>query len=323
MNKSIYFWGFLISATLPIACEKEISFSPNHQVPFLVMNSYLNPDSVWQVNVSESTPLAKKTLNNNVIGAVVKVFEEGTLLETLQYDEGSKRYIGTTKPIAGKEYKIYVEKNSFLPIEATSVIGPRPDISDIRIIRDNLINNRAFATVTFNDPINVKNYYRLVVANEDTFEKRPSWAINNPKSSGSGWIGNTYIDYALGLRSNDPNLVWQNQSSSAGVFDDVPNNIFNIFNDELIDGKTYSLTFSYSLSKYPEAKNNTVIILQSITKELYLYLKSLSAQYYFGDDPLLEPIQVYSNVKNGGGILGGYNSNKVIINVDDLESKQY
>ena len=52
-----------------------------------------------------------------------------------------------------------------------------------------------------------------------------------------------------------------------------------------------------------------------------MYLKSLSAQYYFGDDPLLEPIQVYSNVKNGGGILGGYNASKFIINVDDFISK--
>jgi hypothetical protein len=321
MNKLIRYFAFFISLTLLLACEKEIAYRPNNQIPFLVMNGYLNPDSAWNIGVSQSIPMGKKLASDKVSDAVVKVFVKDIPIETLQYSEVNKRYIGTGKPLAGKEYKITIEKNGFLPIEATSVIEPSPKVLNVSIVKDSLIKDRAFVTVTFSDQSGVKNFYRLVVANEDEYEKRPPWAINSPNSPASGWVGNTYIDYSLGIRSNDPNLTWNNQSSSAGVFDDVPNNIFNIFNDELIDGKTHSLTFSYSLSPYPEAKNNTVIYLQSITKELYMYLKSLSAQYYFGDDPLLEPIQVYSNVKNGGGILGGYNASKSSISVDDLVSK--
>lgn len=321
MNKSIRYLAFLVSITLLLACEKEIAYRPNNQIPFLVMNGYLNPDSTWNIGVSQSIPMGKKIANDKVGDAVVKVFEKDLPIETLQYNEVNKRYIGTGKPLAGKEYKITIEKNGYLPIEATSIIEPSPMVLNVSIVKDSLSRDRAFATIRFSDQSGVKNFYRLVVANEDEYEKRPPWAINSPNSPASGWVGNTYIDYSLGIRSNDPNLTWNNQSSSASVFDDVPNNIFNIFNDDLIDGKTYSLTFSYSLSHYPEAKNNTVIYLQSITKELYMYLKSLSAQYYFGDDPLLEPIQVYSNVKNGGGILGSYNASKFSISVDNLVSK--
>ena len=323
MSKSIYYFAILIFLRLFIACEKEIQFRPKDQRPFLVMNSFLSPDSVWKVSVSQSISVANKMPNNIVSDAVVKVYGNEILLETLKFNEVNSSYIGIGKPLVGKEYKILIEKNGFLPVEATSHIEPTPEVLSAGIMKDSLNRDHAFATITFNDQTGVKNFYRLVVANEDEFGELPAWAQNYHNSSRSGWIGNTYVDYDLGIRTNDPNLRWDNQSSSAGLFDDVPNNIFCIFNDELIDGKTYSLTFSYSLSGYPEARNNTVIYLQSITEELYKYLKSLSAQYYFGDDPLLEPIQVYSNVKNGGGILGGYNSNKVIINVDDLESKQY
>lgn len=321
MNKSIRYFVILISLALLFACEKEIAFRPKNQIPFLVMNGYLNPDSAWNIGVSQSIPMGKKAANDKVDDAVVKVSEKDIPIETLQYNEVNKRYIGTGKPLVGKAYTITIEKNGYLPIEAISVIEPSPKVLNVSIVKDSLTKDRAFVTIRFSDQAGVRNFYRLVVANEDEFEKRPPWAINSPNSSVSGWHGNTYIDYSLGIRSNDPNLSWHNQSSSAGVFDDVPNNVFNIFNDELIDGKTHSLTFSYSLSPYPEAKNNTVIYLQSITKELYMYLKSLSAQYYFGDDPLLEPIQVYSNVKNGGGILGGYNASKYGISVDDLVSK--
>lgn len=321
MNKLIRYFALLFSLTLLLACEKEIAFKPNNQIPFLVMNGYLNPDSIWNIIVSESIPMGKKIATDQATNAMVKVYEKEALLETLRYNELSKKYIGYGKPLTGKEYKITIEKNGFLPIEATSIIEPSPRLINVSIVKDTLVKSLAFATLTFSDQVGVKNYYRLVVANKDEFDKLPSWASNNSNSSGSGWIGSTYVDYALGIRSNDPNLSWHNQSSSAGVFDDVANNIFNIFNDELIDGKTYTLTFTYSLSRYPEARNNTVIYLQSITKELYLYLKSLSSQYYFGDDPLLEPIQVYSNVKNGGGILGSFNSSIWIVNVDDFVEK--
>ena len=157
----------------------------------------------------------------------------------------------------------------------------------------------------------MKNFYRLVVTNEDEFSEKPDWAQNDGNSPGAPWV---YANIA-GVWSTDPN--WDNTSSSAGLFDDVPENIFNIFNDDLIDGKEYSLTFSYSLSCYPEAKNRTIICLQSINQYFHKYLKTFSAKYYYGDDFLLEPIQVYSNVKNGGGIFGSFNSNKVIIDVDD------
>lgn len=317
MLKLILHFTILISVPLLIACEKEIQYSPNYQIPFLVMNIYLNPDSIWKVSVNQSKPINSQIPNTNVMDATVKVYEQEMLIESLQYNDLNKSYIGTGRPLAGRTYKIIVEKNGFLPIEATSMIEPAPNVLNYSISKDNFTADRLFVTITFSDHLNVKNFYRLVTFNEDEFEELPLWAKNYPNSSGSGWIGKKYFDFGITLRSNDPNLRWDKQSLSAGIFDDVPNNIFNVFDDELIDGKIYSLTFSYSLSQFPEAHNNTVIYFQSISKEFYLYSKSLSAQYYFGDDLLIEPIQVYSNVKNGGGILGSYNSNKIIICVDD------
>jgi len=37
----------------------------------------------------------------------------------------------------------------------------------------------------------------------------------------------------------------------------------------------------------------------------------------------MEPIQVYTNVKNGAGLPGSYNSKKVIVNMDDIVTKSY
>ena len=312
MNKSIRYFATIILIPLFISCTKEIEFNPKNQSPFLVMNSYLDPDHVLAVSVSQSASIMEKLNKNIVNDALVKVYENETLLEILQYDEASNQYLGAGKPSMGKEYKVTVVKDGFISIDATSVIKPAPEILKCTIIKDNLNSRIANATITFKEPAGVKNFYRLVVTNEDEFSEKPDWAPNDGSSAGSPWV---YTNIA-GVWSKDPN--WDNSSSSAGLLDDVPENIFNIFNDDLIDGKEYSLTFSYALSQYPEAENRTIISLQSITQDLHKYLKTFSAQYYFGDDFLLEPIQVYSNVKNGGGIFGSYNAKKVIIIVNDL-----
>jgi len=318
MYKSILYFAAIILIPLFIACQKEIEFNPKNQSPFLVMNSYLDPDTILSVSVSQSASITEELTKNIVSDAVVKVYENEALLETLQFDAESSRYLGVGKPSVGKEYKITVVKDGFLAIEATSIIELAPEILKCTIVKDTQYSGRANATITFNDPAGVKNYYRLVVKNEDEFSEKPDWAQNDGNSSGAGWFysGNP------GFWTTDPNLNWDNGSSSSGVFDDVPKNIFNIFNDDLIDGKEYTLSFSYSLSAYPEASNRTIIYLRAINEDLHKYLKTYSAQYYFGDDFLLEPIQVYTNVKNGGGILGSYNANKFIINVDDLVIQQ-
>jgi len=316
MYRSIRFFAVIILIPLFIACTKEIEFNPKNQSVFLVMNSYLDPDHVLAVSVSYSASIMEKLNKNIVSDALVKVYENETLLETLQFDAVSSQYLGVSKPSVGKEYKVTVVKDDFSSIEATSVIESAPEILKCTIKKDNLNPRVAYATITFKDPAGVKNFYRLVVTNEDEFREKPDWAQNDGNFPGAPWV---YSNIA-GVWSTDPN--WDNTSSSAGLLDDVPPNIFNIFNDDLIDGKEYSLSFTFSLSRYPEAKNRTIICLQSITQDFHKYLKTFSAQYYFGDDFMLEPIQVYSNVNNGGGILGSYNANKVIIDVDDLVTAQ-
>jgi len=333
MYKPIIYFAAVFLIPFLMACEKEIAYNHNNQSSFLVMNSFLNPDSVWSVSVTQSFSIMDNMSGYYVGDAEVKVYENEKFIETLKFDTVSWRYYGTGKPSVGKNYKITVAKNDFLPIEATSVIEPAPEILKCSIFKDTILGG-TFATITFKDPPGIKNFYRLVVANVDEFDEKPLFYDNGYYGGGSGYGGGTgngkggwsgpgwiFTNYFVNLASSDPNLK---ASSSVAFLDDVPDNIFNIFNDDLIDGKEYSLTFSFEPSYYPEAKNETVIYLQAITEGLHKYFKTYAAQYYYGnDDLLMEPIQVYTNVKNGGGILGSFNSKKFIVNMDNIVKSPY
>jgi len=333
MYKRITYFTAILLILFLMACEKEIGYNHKNQSTFLVMNSYLSPDSVFSVSVTQSFSIMENWGGVIVTDAEVKVYENEMFIETLKYDAVRWRYYGTSKPSVGKSYKITVAQNDLLPIEATSVIEPAPEILKGNIVKDS-ITGITNATITFKDPPGVKNFYRLVVANVDEFDEKPVWYNNDGYGggpvhaggtgngsggwSGPGWI---YTNYSVHITSNDPNL---NASSAIDFLDDVPDNIFNIFNDDLIDGKEYSLTFSFYPSFYPEAKNETIIYLQAINEGLHKYFKTYAAQYYYGnDDILMEPIQVYTNVKNGAGILGSFNSKKFIVNMDQIVTKSY
>ena len=331
MYKRITYFTAILLILFLMACEKEIGYNHKNQSTFLVMNSYLSPDSVFSVSVTQSFSIMENWGGVIVTDAEAKVYENETFLETLKYDTVRWRYYGTRKPSVGRSYKITVARKDFLPIEATSVIEPAPEIFKGNIVKDS-ITGITSATITFKDPPGVKNFYRLVVANVDEFDEKPDWYGNGDYGSGShyiletgngGWSGPgwIYTNYFVHITSNDPNL---NASSAIDFLDDVPDNIFNIFNDDLIDGKEYSLTFSFYPSYYPDAKNETVIYLQAITEGLHKYFKTYAAQYYYGnEDLLMEPIQVYTNVKNGAGILGSFNSKKFIVNMDNIVTKPY
>jgi hypothetical protein len=111
-------------------------------------------------------------------------------------------------------------------------------------------------------------------------------------------------------------FFWNN---NAGSLDASTYSYNNEFSDELFNGKEYSLKFSFNSSTYiykDQTYNQTSkvpikqelnIELQSISESYFKYLRSQSASAstieFFS-----EPVQIYSNVKGGIGILGSYSS---------------
>ena len=117
----------------------------------------------------------------------------------------------------------------------------------------------------------------------------------------------------------------------------------NVFDNSLMKGNDYTLTLdspkpptlstSYSLgvkvnadgsyTAVTELQENSEIIaprvmveLQAISPELYRYLKSVELYRVTENDAFSEPVQIYSNVKNGWGIFGSLSSQCIFIPYD-------
>jgi hypothetical protein len=135
----------------------------------------------------------------------------------------------------------------------------------------------------------------------------------------------TLVDYYgldESLESADPVLL-QNKTNDNMVFDES-NPKYTLFTDELINGKDYELSFFlnrsmlYKIAKVDLAKGDFYYVrieLQSLSEEVYSYIKSIDGANGVTQGLFSEPFQVYNNIIGGIGIWGLYTSSVDTIRV--------
>ncbi len=322
-------WFVLLSISIFTSCEKEIDFDGETSESQLVLNSFITPDSTIAANISES----QFFLNNDYLfkaveNAEVSIYCNGILKETMQHSLNGK-YISATKPEVGDIVKLVVkvpEKDEITGgttvypkanvVKLDSIViwtGAKPIIETVNTVDNGLpktetivVGKYRFRTIryilTFEDAANMKNYYRLVVSQTSTFNGKKK--VNYDYTLDDIVSGNT--------KDLLPGIPAINESK----------NQFHVFTDELINGKTYPLSFiirdiaTIYLPEYqrPLPKKTVEIDLQSVCNNFYLFLKTRSDQQT-ANQLFSEPIQIFNNVTGGIGLVGSYTSNVLKVNL--------
>jgi len=318
------------------ACEKEIKFSGDEVKTQLVLNGLLTPDSTIKIHLSESRFFLDDGAFKNIDNATVTLWKDGGKIENLS-NTGGGNYLGTYIPNAGDNLRITASCEGFDPVEcSTEIVAPTPIISVDTLIfkEDRAYYNYIFSedgtgytdsssyyldtnlemNITFKDPIAISNYY--------TFKVYMKYYFANGDSA-----------YLLFSYSSD-DLVFQRGNNGIGFLGDVKYFKSTLFNDELFAGKEYKLKMKASnwediyVGKNPNPavidEGNPEIVgkelfinLQTLSYDYYMYLKTCEAQSKMSNlmESFSEPVQIYTNVKGGIGILGSYASSIFLKNL--------
>ncbi len=292
----------MVLIPLLISCQKEISFNYNGSDKRIVLNSILNPDSLFSVYLSESIfanesffesygSTGKYVAINN---ATVKVSDNKGFVEELTLSRDG-HYLGNFFPEENKVYTINVSVNGFSNAQSTTSLPGKITIDSVKLLSINEDENEFYnlnMRLFFSDKPDVKNYYYLVV-------------LYNTTKFDFGNFGGKNI-----FESNDP--VFLNH---------VDKKQYYIFNDDSFNGESYGLDFKLTSSIYDGLSNDSIsyhFYLCSLNSDFYFYLESYNKYVVTTDSehnpiPLVEPVDFYNNVSNGFGIFGGYQ-----IDVDTL-----
>lgn len=274
------------------SCEKTESIVDFPMVPSkLVVNCEMNEDSAWRLQLSKSLSVLDNAPIKFIDTAIVKVYEEGLLLETLSSTAYDGIYLGTSKPKPNLSYRISVTGvKSYDSIFAEDVLPDKAYIDnvDIAIIDSSFYNDGYYSygfmevdfMITINDDVSQQDFYGIRAYTIDTFYT----------GSDSSYY-DIYRNY-MSLNSSDP-IIDDNSDWNQPMFKD------NIFN-----GQSIELVFNSSFYNY-EPSINVYLELMTFSKAAYLYKTSYNNYVNVRNNPFAEPVQVYSNVTNGYGILSG------------------
>ncbi|WP_298650665.1 DUF4249 domain-containing protein [uncultured Proteiniphilum sp.] len=331
MKRNIYLLLFILTGCF-ISCEKDIQFKGTVTDPLLVLNSILTPDSVVSVHLSQSRfILGESAPLNPISGATVSVFVNGGLKEQLTYDANGI-YTGTYFPRPGDEIKIEVIADGYDQVKSQTVIPGKPGV----VVTDSTVTvreeeysspyqpNTVHKTTTRNmqvqlkltDAVNEENYYFIKVS-QNYYRKDELLLV---------WPIELKLSEVLKNNITDNGNIFQELFGDEGNADRVD----NLFSDLFVNGKDILFDFSFydtlesatyvNGEKIKDGNNNEeeltveyIVEIGEISRDLYQYVisgnQAVNAEDY---GPFSEPVRVHTNIENGIGILGAYNTYRFI-----------
>jgi hypothetical protein len=231
-----------------------------------------------------------------------RLYVNGTYIETLQNAPlqgiyNNNMFVSTTKAVAGNSYKIVVSAPGFTDAEGTSeapvavpVISwnrrPGARIQQWGAVQDEI-------SFTFSDPVSKGDYYwveLLHAAMRDTTDTIPR---NNHWNVGC-------------INTNDPAVAHLSSFDFSNEDCIASNELY--LEDELFNGTTKEFKFyidSTWLSPYENVNGDKyypAIRLHHISSAYFRHLRSYRYAIDNNGNPFSEPVNVYSNVKNGLGV---------------------
>ena len=283
----------ILSALTLSNCTKEIDFDEQDIAPRIVVNSLFTNDSVWSAHISRSVGVLDNTSYTTIDDASVNIFDENANLVTILTHQGNGLYTSPTgvSPLPNQAYTLEASATGYQGVNATNFIPPAVDIFQLDTVTSTNSNDETIleATITFQDPPNVSNYYMLEVLVKGTWES---------------WEGDS-VEFRepLEISCDDINVETVNRFNFGGFENTY---LYLMLKDQNFDGENYSLTFS--VINYAELKEMELfgeIRLVNTSEAYFNYLTSFNLYQRTINNPFATPVQVFSNVNNGMGIFAG------------------
>jgi len=282
---------FLLLAILTNSCVKTIDVDMPKDNPKQVLNCLFAPDKTIVVKLTKSVGITDFDFSDVIDNANITLFEDDVEIENLTYDAGY--YKSSILPQINRKYKLVSVVAGLKTVTAEDVVPSQPIINDIEFIEEAYYDASyggmyGKTIITIEDDGMVENFYEIVIV-RTYFDEDSEETIVRP----------------TGIQLCSDALVL-NEMDEQGY----PTHF--VFSDESFNGDTTSLVFDF-VNHFEDNLTpiSYKVIIRSITENYYKYKRRLNRHTYFreGDlwDALIEPLQMYSNVDNGFGILASYN----------------
>lgn len=284
----------LLSLLILTSCEKVFKKTIDYEIPReedkIVISSRLVAGDSARAFLSTSVYSMDTLEPAQDFESTVKLYENGVFVEELQpdgngvfYEPGN--YVGTHPIMAGKTYKVEASRPGFKTAYGENLV-PAP----VSITRSSISTSQAQQEyrlqVDFKDPAGEGDYYYFFIT------------LENQSFGGRGVLFST-LDPTVEVfdNYNDPFSDEQGTSGYEGYL-----------SDQYFNGGTKRLDLdvqTYFNGPTPDTNITVVFNLYHISMDYYQHEKTKAAQDQSDGGLFSEPVQVYTNIVNGYGVVAG------------------
>ncbi len=305
---------FLVIFFLLTNCQKKIDLNLPAQEQKIVINGVLAADSTVKINITKSI----NTTDNNskvpiVTNAQINLLKNGVFIEKLIYDQ-KKFYISKTKISDNQQYTLKISAdNKNFDIEVK--VPQKTHFAKIKNLNYDKQDNNYVLNLQIADK-SEDNYYII-----STFTLLPQARYKQTSLNDSISLTKNYINLTSKM-SRDPYLDH--------LVNFYPYFSYAImFNDALFAGDIFDKNFLIKNNFYIDTSavhiDSITVYFQlfSISKDLYNFFISYQKYAQSFNKPFSEPVNIYSNIKGGAGILCGLSSTIDSVKLPYIENNNW
>ena len=317
--------AMILVATLMVSCEKEIEFKGEQTDPKLVINSLVEPGQPVKASISKSyfflddnanttapdNLVATLYVNGNLIGEMTPHYDTVVSYDIWDPNDPNLGYVQKVYthdycPVVGDVVKITASAPGFDDVEATT--SPLPNAVEAQLDMEVTWFQESYGWTGEDSMLYISATMDLTITIIDP----------NPGQSDAFKI---YIEQFKSDPDSRSHIYWYAEYDDPVFGSALPNNDFidmsdletrpeGVFSDVLFDGRSYHVKFTevYVEMVVDEPLDpdffRLPVRVEHLSKEYYNYLFTCDQ----GDVSMqlwAEPIQTYSNVTNGYGIVAG------------------
>lgn len=310
---------FLLYLLLLAACTRDVVLELPSVPPLLVLNSSVSPDEDVTAFLSKSWFILDTITDDGITDGTIRVYVNDRLQGTMQPVEND-RYTGQyalsgCRVASGDRLRLEAAAPGFDPIEGETLIPDPIEVLSVDTVRFFKFGYQGYEYpslrlyIRFRDEPDKRNYYRLMVEKITEYQKGDSVIVV------SSMYHTDYDLYSsLGLVYEDP--VFRTTVTNPAIDQLNGKTCRGTFTDDMFDGNEYTVRSSFYPVDYSYAGDSVVttvhydVRLLAVSEDYYHYLTVVqNFSISLGDaylDGLVEPSATYTNVKDGFGIVAGY-----------------
>ncbi|SHK95805.1 protein of unknown function [Chitinophaga jiangningensis] len=285
MKKLVFFIYAFALVILWCSCEKRVNIEIAYDGDKLVMNTFIQPDSLIYVRVTRSVPVSvyDETAFKEEAGAQVNIAaSDGSVLPVVLQTIAGRRFFVSGMPAkAGLQYNISAASSGLQAVSAYDTLPAAPQARD-----GSAQKSSTRIKFILKDHPGTGNYYRLRVFTVENNAAKSALLFRLDPA-----FNNNLID------------IIANGNSTSLIMD-----------DSRFDGR--ELTFVLQTQDPINQSDSLMVEVTALTHNAWSYLRTVALQQGNSGVIVSEPIRVFSNVLNGYGIVAGINTKQLVFKVD-------